>query len=75
MYLLWFWFYDSQVKTALNLHIYKFEVTQLHVSDKNLQIPKRFLLENLVLPISFIFFSVAKGEDIVKILFSVLYAL
>ena len=41
----------------VNLHIYKFEFTHLHVSDENLQIPKRFLLENLDLPISFIFFG------------------
>ena len=47
---------ESEFSCPINLHIYKFEFTHLHVSDENLQIPKRFLLENLDLPISFIFF-------------------
>ena len=48
---------ESEFSCPINLHIYKFEFTHLHVSDENLQIPKRFLLENLDLPISFIFFG------------------
>ena len=48
---------ESEFSCAINLHIYKFEFTHLLVSDENLQIPKRFLLENLDLPISFIFFG------------------
>ena len=48
---------ESEFSCPINLHIYKFDFTHLHVSDENLQIPKRFLLENLDLPISFIFFG------------------
>ena len=46
---------ESEFSCPINLHMYKFEFTHLHVSDENLQIPKRFLLENLDLPISFFF--------------------
>ena len=53
---------ESEFSCPINLHIYKFEFTHLHVSDENLQIPKRFLLENLDLPISFIFLAAMRSS-------------
>ena len=54
---------ESEFSCPINLHIYKFEFTHLHVSDENLQIPKRFLLENLDLPISFIFLAAMRSSS------------